>query len=167
MTIKQLATPKGLEALANEQLAISLWSRYFPNYAYVETPKETYAVVDAILCGENRVKAVVETKARQFTLVDLRNKYDNKWLVTEDKLIKSAAIADAMCVPLVGFLYLVPDDALVYRELWKPEKGWVCKREVQNTKTPKHINGGGDVIRANAFIDMSDAKVLRRKVNGP
>lgn len=153
-------TPKGQVTRQQEERAAAIWAKHFPAYSYVQTPKDNPAIVDAILSVDNVIKGVVETKCREITVAELRDKFRNEWLVTYDKLLKSADIASGLSVPLIGFLYAVQDDSLLYQKLWEPKIGWVCNMSIRTTWTQATVNGG-NVLRSNAFIDMRNASVLK------
>jgi hypothetical protein len=72
----------------------------------------------------------------------LPNKFHNEWLVTWEKLESGLKMAEQLCVPLYGFLYLVDDDVLliaeskqgrdtsrVYRNPEDNQRGQDCQRE--------------------------------------
>jgi hypothetical protein len=144
-----IATPRGQRTLADEQI-VAAWleSR---GTKYIQTPKDKPAKVDAILVRDGAIFAVAETKCRYgMNLKTLRHQFDNEWLVTEAKIKEASQIAAGLCVPLVGFLYLVDDDTLLSVNLFN------APRRVANTQTQRTVNGGS-IIRANAYIKMDHA----------
>ena len=68
-------------------------------------------------------------------------------------------VANALQVPFVGWLYLPADKTLLVKTIWRPVQGFVAELAVTQSITQKTINGGS-VMRANAYIDMKDAKVI-------
>lgn len=155
-----ILTAKGQETLKQEERAIEIWKLHFPVYSYIQTPKEKAATVDAVFSVDGTIKGVVETKCRNFSMEEFKREFSSDWLVTYDKLIKASNIASAMCVPLVGFLYLVKDDLLLYQKLWEPGSGWVCDMSIRQTWTQMTVNGGR-VARSNAYINMAKAIPLK------
>jgi hypothetical protein len=79
--------------------------------------------------------------------------------VTDEKIRKAQQIAEALQVPFVGFLYMPETDALLFETLWHPSKGWTVDIQVKETETQATINGG-KILRKNAYIDMSKAKLI-------
>lgn len=154
-------TAKGQESLKMELEAVKVFERNHPNLKYVHTPKESVASVDGILVSQGRlIKRVVETKCRyNLGLEKFQNKYENLWLVTFDKVARAIEVSKALQVPLTGFLYLVQEQTLLVKTLWRPVEGLVAPIAIRQSETRETINGG-TAIRANAYIDMSGAAVL-------
>jgi hypothetical protein len=157
-----ILTAKGQETRQQEERAIEIWLKHFPAYSYIQTPKNKPATVDAILSVDGVIKAVVETKCRTVSAAGFYTDFNGEWLVTYDKLTKAADIAAALSVSLVGFLYLIKDDTLLYQKLWEPESGWVCDMSIRPTWTQATVNGG-KALRSNAYIDMANAPALKGK----
>jgi hypothetical protein len=145
-------TPKGQVSLKDEQI-VARWFNSKDDYQYIQTPKHSPAKVDAVLVREDMIIGLAETKCRyKINLQDFRNKFKNEWLVTWEKLESGLKLAEQLCVPLYGFLYLVDDDVLLIQNLNKIE----IRKEF--TETQKTINGG-KIVRENGFIPMNDALV--------
>lgn len=154
-----IMTDKGQVTLQQERRAIEIWRSHFPHLVYKETPKNSPAVVDAIIIDGDECCAVVETKCRRVTWPSFVKQYDSKWLVTFSKILKAQKTADALQVPLLGFLYLVDDDMLLCVRIWTPKIGWGVSFCVEKTKTQSTVNGGS-IWRDNAYIDMTKASRL-------
>lgn len=154
-----ILTKKGQETKRQEDEAIALWHKKYPHLRYVETPKNQPASVDGLIIKDETIQAVVETKCRQCSVVEFSVTWESKWLVTADKIKRGAHIAQELCVPFVGFLYLPEPKILMYKTLWKPDKGWTTDLAEKETRTQATVNGGS-IVRLNAFIDMSDAKTI-------
>ncbi len=153
-------TPRGQESRNQEERAIAIWQARFPHIHYVHTPKDSPAVVDAVLVREGQIVGVVETKCRpQLTVLQFSMDYQSRWLVTKKKIDDGVQTAKALCVPYVGFLFLPEADLLLYQTIWRPNHGYVCDITVSDTRTQATINGGS-IVRTNAFIDMSKAKFI-------
>lgn len=153
-------SPKGQESLEHELKAVQLWQHHYPDFTYIHTPKDGSALVDAVI-GDNdcNVVAIVEQKSRNMTLEQL-HKWDMEWLVTHAKIEAGRVTARALGVPFIGFLYLIPDDLLITKQLSDANGQWTCEYRVEMTETQETINGG-KVVRENAFIDLTDAKHIR------
>ncbi len=155
-----ILTAAGQRTLVDEQRAQEIFERKFPGHLYVHTPKDRPADIDAFIVRNQEICAVVETKCRyNIDLQEFNTRYNATWLVTFEKILKGKDIADALCVPLIGFLYLAKSDVLLMVTIYK-NKHFMQKIIIEETQTPESINGG-TIIRSNAYIDMSNAKVLR------
>ena len=146
-------TPRGQRTLADEQKVVE-WLRS-KNVDYVQTPKDLPAKVDAVLAKDGYIFAVVETKCRyNLTLNKFQRQFGNEWLITEAKIVDGEQVAAGLCVPFMGFLYLVDDDVLLVVNLS------TAKRRTEETATQRTVNGGS-VIRLNAYVTMDTAKVYK------
>lgn len=160
--VLDILTKKGQVTLEQERRAIEIWHSHFPNLIYMNTPKNMPAVVDAVLFDGSECCAVVETKCRTMSWATFTTSYDTKWLVTFEKILKAQEAAEALQVPLLGFLYLVEDDLLLCARIWTPKKGWGVPFCVEKTKTQTTVNGGS-IWRDNAYIDMAKANRLEMR----
>jgi hypothetical protein len=93
------------------------------------------------------------------TASELKNKYDNKWLVTADKLDRGAGLCNRMGIDYRAFLYLVPDSILLIVPIFSYKEGWLVEPEYEITKTQATVNGG-IAERLNAYVDVSKATVV-------
>lgn len=153
-------TPRGQESLEHERACAALYMAANPGIRYVGTPKDGSACVDAVLDRGGVIIGVVEQKSRVMTMLDFA-RYDFSWLVTFDKLVAGREVAVKFGVPLVGFLYLVPDAVLLAQRLTNPDGTFAVRLRVEHTETQRTINGGS-IIRANAYIDMRQARRYAR-----
>lgn len=155
-----ILSAKGQATLPDEQRAKEIFLLNYPRYRYVETPKDRPADVDAFLVLDNDIKAIIETKCRyDCDLVKFRGAYANEWLVTFDKLEKARTIARALCVKVIGFLYLKQSDILLVQEIVNADGLYVPSIRLDSTTTQATINGG-TATRTNAYIKMDNAKLL-------
>lgn len=157
-------TPRGQIALAQEREVIESYCLAHPRLRWVETEKAGSARVDGLFYLEHHamrvLKAVVEVKCRQMTLEDLRGRYENRWLITAQKVADGTHAARLLCVPFTGFLYLVPDRLLLVQRLVNPDGTPATDIQYETTDTQASINGGF-ARRLNAFVDMTTAKEHR------
>ena len=153
-----ILTPKGQQTLRDEMAAAEIF-QLATGCLYVTTPKNMPAKVDAVVIGQNgQLLAVVETKCRYgVTRHSLRESFDDEWLITMEKLDEGREAARLLAVPLYGFLYLVDEQLLLTKVIADPTGQYCCKLWVDQTETQATVNGG-KATRANAFVDMSDAK---------
>jgi hypothetical protein len=154
-------SPKGQESLEHELRAVQLWQHYYSDYTYVHTPKNGPALVDAVIVdNDTNVVAVVEQKSRNMSLEQLQ-KWDSEWLITYDKIEAGRYVANSLGVPFIGFLYLIPDDLLITKQLSNANGEWTCDFRTALTETQETINGG-KIVRENAYINLKDAKHIRQ-----
>jgi hypothetical protein len=152
-------TPKGQQTLEQERRLVQIITKAFPGIAYLHTPKDKPAMVDAILSVDNVMKAVAQASCRNLTRDTLQNRYGNEWLLTYEKMIEGRKLAVALCVDYWGFVYLAPDDIAVCVKMFSPERGWLVRFHVAKTETQATCNGGS-AVRDNAYIDVSGAIVV-------
>lgn len=151
-------TPKGRAAVADSEAAVEIFCRARPDFTIRVTDQSMPATVDGMMYRGNCLEAVLEIKTRDMTTEQLRA-WHNEWLVTFDKIIEARNIAKALCVPLVGFLYLKPERRLMVRRICGPSGLFTTKLRVETTETQATVNGGR-AVRSNAFLDMTGCKVF-------
>jgi hypothetical protein len=157
MSHLDINTPAGQETLKQER-EIKAFIERSGKVRYCETNKKLPARVDAILINDEGLLAVAETKCRDNTQRDLHVAFKNEWLVTWDKISVSIDIARALCVPLVGYLYLVPSRVVLSIRIMN-ERGLILPPiRLEATETQATVNGG-KIVRTNAYIGMGKAKV--------
>lgn len=153
-------TPKGQKSLEYARRSADLWLQYSPGWSYASTPQDMDCPFDAVLIDPaGTVRAIVEQKSRDMSRRQLAE-FGNEWLVTMDKLVRASQCARMLRVPLIGFLYLIPDEALLTQQLADADGLFVVPFRCDRTVTQRTINGG-EIVRANAYIDMSDAREFR------
>ena len=111
-------TPRGQEATAHEVEAIELFEKLCPKLKFYHTPKDKPASLDGILCKGQDIKFIVESKCRFNMTRETLARWDNEWLLTKSKVEIAGKVADSFSVPLMGWLYLVEDKALMMTPLW-------------------------------------------------
>ena len=152
-------TPKGMETREQEIQAVKLFLTNFPAFEFVETPKDLPASMDGLIVRDGTLVYGVEVKCRMMTSEDLREKFENRWLVTADKIDRCVNICNELGIGFRGFLYLVPDKMLLIVPIWDYGKGYIADIEYEATETQATVNGGV-AVRQNAYIDVSAAKVM-------
>lgn len=153
-------TPKGQKSLEYARRSAAIWLAKNPGWRYAATPEDSDCPFDAVLIDpDGIVRAIVEQKSRDMTRDQLTFDFNNEWLVTMDKIVQASQCARLFRVPLVGFLYLIPEDALLTRQLADCRGLFCVPFRCDQTATQQTINGG-HATRGNAYIDMFDARVL-------
>lgn len=152
-----ILTPKGQETVQQEREMAEMWERLFDGWSYVTTQKDSPCLVDAVLVKDGVVHGLVETKCRIMTSDDLRQKFNNEWLLTFSKIDQCRLVCAALQVPLYGFLYCVTSKELLVVTLIDPSGEFVSPMKLKHTTTQRCVNGG-TAYRYNAYIDMEDAR---------
>ncbi len=155
-----ILTPAGQESLLQERQAIDALIRARPRLRWVETDKATPARFDGFLHlrrGQSDVlAAIVEVKCRNLSLDTLRDQYENRWLITANKIADGITTAKMLGAPFIGLLHLVPDGLLLVQKITHTDGTPAVDIRYETTTTQATINGG-EAIRLNAFVDMSQA----------
>jgi len=156
-----ILTERGQVSLNDEQ-TLAKWLEKNFSMRYIQTPKGTPALIDAVLTTKNssELLGVAETKCRYdiVSLEQFQTNYKNEWLVTWSKVNNAINIATSMGVPCVGFLYLVKPKILLTQKMSDPEGRLSAEVRLSTTSTQATINGGR-ALRTNAFISMANAKI--------
>jgi hypothetical protein len=155
-----ILTDAGKETIAQEMRAAQIIENQWMDCHYLMTGKNGIATVDALIVRNWQIAAVAETKCRNMTLAQLRDRFNSEWLVTFDKILGGAEVARGLAVPFWGVLYLVPDDVVLRVRLFDPAAGWLVHLRVERTETQRSVNGG-KALRSNAYISTLGADVLR------
>lgn len=120
-----------------------------------ETDKNSPCEVDGFLGRDNIVVGVFESKCRKLTLDQLR-KFDNKWLVTFEKVLAGLSFSRKLQVPYYGLVYLLDEPVGLMVQISDAKGSPIVKMDIAQTTTQRTVNGG-TIQRANAYIDMSTA----------
>lgn len=156
-----IQTPKGQKTLEDEHWAAQLWLKAHPAYSYIQTPKDQPAAVDAVIEKNNVIRAVVETKCRyDMTLNQLLIEREGRWLVTFEKLLKGKTLSEFLCVPFLGFIYLVPDRTLLVTQLTNNRGDFIADMRITERMTQATVNGG-EKRRTIALVDLNNSKVYK------
>jgi len=128
-------------------------------WSYKEFRNDKPSMVDAMIYREF-LEAVVEVKARDFGINQLRSTFKNEWLVSAHKIDSMMAASALLCVPGYFILYMKPDRMCMMVKVTE-ESGLPCRKyRMEETWTQATCNGG-KALRVNAFIDMEDAKIYK------
>lgn len=154
-----ILTPKGQRTLEQEREAVRLFTRTYSGYGFVETPKSRPADIDGFVVFNGAIVSGVEVRCRNLTLADLKHKFDNRWLITSDKVDRGISLCRSLGVDFRGFLYLVPDRTLLIVPVWSYEKGMIADIDLEHTVTQATVNGG-TALRLNAYVDVTGATAV-------
>jgi hypothetical protein len=154
-----ILTPRGQQTLRDLNNAVALWEVYNPGWKVSLLPDERESAIDGFLVDPSgQIKAGIEVKCRYGVTRDgFRSTFNNEWLVTMRKLTTAWNVCSALCVPLVGFLYLVDDRTLLTKRILDAEGDFCAAFSCDRTETQKTVNGG-KAERANAFINMEGCR---------
>lgn len=149
-------TPRGKESVRQEEEMLSLLKSAIPSYDFIHTPKDTAADVDGFMVQNNAVSGMFLSSCRVASRSQMR-KWGDTWLLTFEKIQKATQLAKQLCVPVYGFIYLVPDKLVLVIKLVSVRGEIVPTMRIERTETQATINGG-KTVRSNAYIDLSTAK---------
>jgi hypothetical protein len=154
-----ILTPKGQKTVEQEKVAIRIFLKKYPDFSYVETPKDQPADIDGFIVKNTTMVSGVEVKCRMMSYHDIMNKFDGKWLITYDKIERGISICRSLGIDFRGFLYLVPDQILLIVRLWDCKTGEAAIMDVEETRTQATVNGGS-IVRLNAYVDVKHAAII-------
>ena len=154
-------TKKGQSSLEYEREMLehirSTFCKKHTTSMLIETNKYKEAKVDGIIVKDNQVSGIFESKCRNMSLMEL-NSYGS-WLITFDKIMDGKNLSKMLCVPFIGFLYLIKDKIVMYWKITDSKGEFEFDFEIKKTKTRKTINGG-EAIRTNAYLPFKDGNEL-------
>ena len=81
------------------------------------------------------------------------------WLVTWNKIMDGKKLSEMLCVPYIGFLYLINDNIIMYWKITDSNGEFLFNFDLKQTKTQKTINGG-EIIRTNAYLPFENGNEL-------
>lgn len=155
----------GRKSVKDAERAYYLFSKFNPHYKIITTLDTTASKVDGFILKNDCVFRVFETKCRySLTINKLRYEFNNEWLVTSEKIKDSITIAKLLCVPLIGFLYLVDEDILLIQKICDECGNFTTNIREEETYTKATINGGL-ALRKNMFINVSNAIILDERMD--
>jgi hypothetical protein len=160
-----ILTERGRQSARDADRAISLYVSATPGNVFHKTPYWRPADIDGIIASKicsKSLAGVVEIKCRyDLTVEQFRDQFQNDWLLTADKLVRAAAVAKSLGVPLFGFLFLVDCETLLIQQLAHATGEFACVFRCETTKTQKTINGG-EAERANVFVSMDGCSQITK-----
>lgn len=159
-----ILTPRGQQTQRDLNDAVALWEVYNPGWTVALLPEDREAVIDGFLIDPSKqIRAGIEAKCRYNVGRDgFRSTFSNEWLVTMRKLTTAWNVCSALCVPLVGFLYLVEDRTLLTKRIVDGGGDFCAGFRCDRTETQRTVNGG-KAERANAFINMEGSREYSAK----
>jgi hypothetical protein len=154
-------TPRGLTAIAHSRRCIDIMRSNYPSLSFLETDQELPADVDGLVVEGVIIRSVFEIKARSFSLAEFRAKHDSQWLVTFDKLLRAQALARSLCCAVTGYIYFIPDDAVMVARIFDATGNISSPFTVRQTTTQATVNGG-EACRGNAYVDLRKSPILHQ-----
>ena len=139
--------------------AIQIFLGKYPDFDFIQTPKDTPADIDGFIVRGGTIISGVEVKCRMMSYHDLMNKYKAEWLITHDKIERGISVCRSLGVDFRGFLFLVPEQILLVVRIWDFKTGETVGMELEETRTQATVNGGS-IVRLNAYVDVSHATVI-------
>lgn len=152
-----IMTPKGQETLRQEKVCAAIFEHYAAAWglSYIRTKKDMPCRFDAYLVRDGEIVAAVEQKSRAMSRWQLA-RFKDEWLVTYDKILAASKHAAELYVPLLGFMYLIPDRLLLVVKLTDKHGNFMVDVRQQRSVTQRTCNGG-KIERLNGYIPMATA----------
>ena len=151
-----ILTEKGQQSLRYEEIMLKAIKEKY-NVDIIETDKNSPALCDGFIVQNGIVTGVFESKCRNATIEDFRKW--GSWLVTYEKIDGLAWMSSKLCIPALGFVYSIPDKAILVWNITDNEGNYTFEPTVRKTKTQASINGG-QAERENAYLPISEAQIL-------
>lgn len=157
-----ILTPRGQQTVRDLNDAVGLWEVFNPGWKVSLLPDDREAAIDGFLIKpDGSIAAGIEAKCRYgITLDGFRTTFGNEWLITMRKVTSAWNVCSALCIPLVGFLYLVDDRVLLTQRIVDGSGDFSAAFRCEKTETQRTVNGG-TAERANAFIRMEGSREYR------
>lgn len=150
-------TERGQKALRDERY-LAEWVEDRFDVKWIETPKNQFATVDALLLWKNELKYVVEVKCRyDMDLARLMTVHNGEWLVTWDKVWQTMEIGKALGIQALGILYMPNTQEVIVQKL-STENGFLIPDIRLSTTVTQATTNGGQAKRVNAYINIKDAQ---------
>jgi hypothetical protein len=159
-----ILTPRGQQTLRDLNDAVALWEIHNPGWRISLLPDDRESAIDGFLVDPSgQTRAAIEVKCRYGVTKDsFLAAFGNEWLITMRKLTTAWNVCSSLCIPLVGFLYLVDDRTLLTQRIVDSEGDFCGGFRCEKTATQKTVNGGV-AERANAFINMEGSREYSTK----
>jgi hypothetical protein len=153
-------TPKGQESLIAEREVIKKikdkWGKH--GVGVIETNKKKHSRIDNLIYKNDELMCVAEVKCRDMTLKQMSD-WGDTWLITNQKIEDGISLSKLLATPFFGFLYLIPDDIVLYWKITNDDGDVLFNYEIRDSKTQYSINGGV-AFRKNAYLPRKYAKIL-------
>lgn len=150
----------GPETARQEQKMFDLIRDFFPKSLgnIVETPKYKPAAYDGFIYDKNNVMThIFESKCRKMTFNQMET-WGNTWLITLNKLKECAEVSRLSQVPMLGFLYLIPEQTCIMWEITNSVGGFKFDFKSKKEETQATCNGG-KANRVNAHLPYKCASL--------
>jgi|21_taG_2_1085346.scaffolds.fasta_scaffold83631_1 hypothetical protein len=158
-------TPLGQDAIKWARRGEKAFLEAHPSVALVETDQDKPADVDGIVykaCEGGFITAVIETKARYYSIEKLTGDYGWEMLINADKLEKGAKLAIALKCNFAVLLVLVPSRLTLALKI-TGEDGEVIPKVRFEMKKIRATTNGGTALREVAYINMKQARQYKTK----
>lgn len=153
-------TPKGQEFLSMERNVIEKikdkWKEH--DIQIIETNKKRESRIDNLIIRNGELVGIAEIKCRNISLQEMERLGDT-WLISNQKVKDGALISKLLAVPFTGFLYLIPDDLVLYWVITDSKGRYNFKFDVVDSTTQYSCNGG-TIVRENAYLPRKYSNAL-------
>ena len=160
-----ILSEKGQKSLQYERIMLNkirdhICAKHRGNSYIYETNKDKASKVDGFIVKDGVLSGIFESKCRNMGLIELME-YES-WLITLNKIMDGKKLSEMLCVPFIGFLYLIKDDIVMYWKITDDTGEFLFDFDIKKTKTQQTINGG-EVVRDNAYLPFSKGNELLLK----
>lgn len=131
----------------------------------IETPKDKAAAYDGVIYNKGKVMThIFESKCRKMDFQQM-SAWGNTWLITSQKLKDCVQVSRLSQVPMLGFLYLIPEETCVMWEITDSTGNFKFEFETKKEETQATCNGG-KATRVNAHLPYDCASLQISHKNG-
>jgi len=157
-------TPRGQESVQEELEMLDIMRYAHKDYQFIHTPITKAALIDGMIIRDGELVGIYESKCRRSTLKQFKNEFSSEWMVSFHKLQAGSQLAKALCVPFIGFLYLVPDKMVARIKLTDDNGNFLPSIFIGRKQTSKCCNGGTMMDNC-GFISLDSAVYITKGDN--
>lgn len=119
---------------------------------------------DGYICKNNKILAMFEVRTRnaevQIDGIVFRGIKYPTYMITKKKLDKCCDFCRTFNLPFILFIYFNHNDSFLVYRIIDRFGNFLLDFEVRETQSQYSVNGG-TIIRENAFINVSDGKIIK------
>lgn len=157
-------TPRGQESVHEELEMLDILETDHDDCKFIHTPITKAALIDGMIIRDGELVGIYESKCRRNTLKEFKNEFSNEWMVSFHKLQAGSQLSKALCVPFIGFLYLVPDKMVAQIKLTDDKGNFLPSILIGRKQTSKCCNGG-TMMDTCGFISLDSAVYITKGDN--
>lgn len=155
-------TPRGQESVKEELDMLEILETEHKDCQFIHTPITKAALIDGMIIRDGELVGIYESKCRRNTLKEFKNDFSSEWMVSFHKLQAGSQLAKSLCVPFIGFLYLVPDKMVAQIKLTDDKGNFLPSIFIGRKQTSKCCNGG-TMMDTCGFISLDSAVYITKE----